>query len=89
LGALKYVPSGAVLTGHVELSCHKCVQPLIAGMDGPVRCGSAVQTILVTASTSVMQIYIGMLLIKFKLQLCGWHGQNMLKQSYHKGLDNH
>jgi hypothetical protein len=45
----------------------------MAGIDGPVRCGSVVQTILVTASTSVMQMYIGMLL-KIKLRHGELHG---------------
>jgi hypothetical protein len=54
------VPVESVLTGHVDLFAHINFQPLTAGMDGPVRCGSAVQIILLTASTSVMQMYIVM-----------------------------
>lgn len=52
------MPVESVLTGHVDLSAHINFQPLTAGIDGPVRCGATVQGILVTASTSVMQMYI-------------------------------
>jgi len=46
----------------VDLSCQMIFKPLMAGIDGPVRCGSTVQGILVTASTSVTTMCIVVLL---------------------------